>query len=371
MATTTRTSASPALPWHKAAIAKIEAFDQEYISKIPHIYDCFSQRTRTYCDGKCSDFTSKLTTLFSPLTHLNDWLNQDELNLIDEAWKAYAVFLVKLPLRAVRNIVQLLTLTVHALLYTMIHPAKAGIKLAIVLIQLIKALTQPETWTKMGAGMLGATLGQAAIGNSLAPIGLIVGATLLGVGLCGGVVQTLVKQRQNSLAADLKAMLSQHLKQLPEAFLTGFLMGLIFGAITKARNTIEQQHYKDHLDTIEKNKLAYAQQNSPAGGHTTHDLPSGNTVVKDVNTVISDVQVHGDTVTWTSYQTIKSTHYIRVYPYTGPDSIRIIVSTARTADVARTLTVPFHFSSFNPSSLAHHVVTGAVGATGGASLKKS
>jgi|SRR5690242_8836632 len=344
-------SSRVSLSWNELAISKVQEFDRNYVSKIPHIYDCFSQKTRTYLETKPANFSAKYTATFAPLIRLNEWLLQDEFQK-SGALKSYAIFLVKLPLRAVRNVVQLPVTLIKALVYAITHPAKASIKLITTLISLLHALTQPETWSKMGVGILGATLGQTIVGNPLAPLGLIVGSALLGAGLCGG-----------ALMKDKK--ISDQLKQLPEAFLTGFLMGLVFGTVTKVRNTIEQNHYKQHLSNIEKNKLAYAQQHSPAGGRYMHYTRSGGAVVKEVNPVISNVQVNGDTVSWTTHSTIKTTHYIPVYPYT-PASLRIIVSTTRSAEVAKSLTLPFHFSSFNPSSLTHHAAVGAVGAAGGA-----
>jgi len=345
------------LAWNELAVSKIERFEQDYINKIPHIYDCFSQSTQAWLETKVATCSSTFAKMLTPLANLNAWLATDELQQTENtALKAYGIFLLKLPLRAVSNIIKLLINILTAVGYTLVHPVKALGKLAIVLVNLIKALTEPDTWSKMGAGILGATLGQAAVGNPLAPIGLIVGATMMGIGISGAILDALLKKKEVSTA------LFNQFKQIPEAFLTGFLMGLLFGAINKARNAIEQQKYQEHLKELEKNKWTYAQQNSPQAGRVVHNLPSGGAVERVSNTFISNVQVQGDSITWTQYQSIKTTTYIRVYPYTGPDSIRIITSITRTPEIARTLSVPFHFSFFNPSSLAQQATVATAGA---------
>ncbi len=192
------------LPWNELAISEIDKFDRNYISKFPHIYDCFSQKTRTHLETKSANFSAKYRATFVPLIRLNEWLLQDEFQK-SGALKSYAIFLLKLPLRAIRNIVQLPVTIVKVIVYAITHPAKACIKLITALIYLLHALTQPETWSKIGVGILGATLGQAVVGNPLAPIGLIVGSALLGAGLCGGALM-----KDKKIIDDLYPRLSLH-----------------------------------------------------------------------------------------------------------------------------------------------------------------
>jgi len=219
-----------------------------------------------------------LEQAFAPIKKLNDWLNEDEFNRLQpwtQAIQSLAIFLAKLPLRAVRNILNMLINIVRAAVYAVSQPLQTTTKLAKMLVLLLKALMEPGTWSRMGAGMLGATLGQAALGNPLAPIGLIIGGAMLCGGLCAGALVTAIKYRheEGCLAEVGKAIFLQ-LKQCPEAFLTGFLLGLMFGAIRaqqhkatqaqqqRVHDAIEQQRYQEHLKEIEANKLAYAEQNT-------------------------------------------------------------------------------------------------------------
>ena len=121
---------------------------------------------------------------------------------------------------------------------------------------------------------MGAGLGQLALGNPVASIGLIIGLAMLAVGLSAGLIKCLITMERNAgnkkLCTQAEERLHKQLFELPEALLTGFLFGLMFGGI-------QQADYKKHLPEIEKNKYAYAKQ------HT--------------NLRITDVQVDGHTMT--------------------------------------------------------------------------
>ena len=175
----------------------------------------------------------------------------------EAALRALGIFLAKLPLRVARNILTMLFNIVKEALYTVAHPMKATMKLARMIVHLLKALTEPETWSKMGAGVIGGALGQLALGNPLAPIGFIIGAAMLCGGLLfGAVVAAINNSHEESPFREVGKQILKQLKQVPEAMLTGFLIGLMFGAIQKA-------DYNKHLQEVEKNKMTYAKQTLP------------------------------------------------------------------------------------------------------------
>lgn len=118
------------------------------------------------------------------------------------------------------------------ILSSVAHPAEAAFKIAKMLVQIAHELTKPETYTKTGIGMLGASLGQAAIGNPFSMIGIGIGIALLAVGLSAEMIVAAYKSDRKFDAAF--AVFVNCLKKLPEQLLTGFIMGLIFGGIQKA-----------------------------------------------------------------------------------------------------------------------------------------
>ncbi len=70
------------LSWNEIAVAEVEKFEQDHISKIPHIYDCFSKNIKTNMEGRVANFSLMLRKVFTPLISSNEWLNQDELQQI-------------------------------------------------------------------------------------------------------------------------------------------------------------------------------------------------------------------------------------------------------------------------------------------------
>ncbi len=117
----------------------------------------------------------------------------------------------------------------------MSHPLKALNHLAHLIVSLIYELSKPETWSKMGAGMMGAGCGQALVtGNPLSVIGLLVGSLMLSTGLCFGALKAAFNAEKGEKLSKAKAQALSQLMQLPESFLTGFFMGLLVGGIQRA-----------------------------------------------------------------------------------------------------------------------------------------
>lgn len=183
---------------------------------------------------------------FAPLEKFNTWLNDNGQG----AWyKQLATFLVKLPMRAVRNIVQTLYSLIKGLVYFCVHPVKAMHKFVDTLGKLMDALGKPETWTKIGAGMIGAGLGQAAIpGNPLFVISVLLGAVCLFGGLTVSAIDAALDAKKGSKMNAAWQTIVEQAKALPEALLTGFCSGVIVAAIQYPANV--------RAATVANNRLA-------------------------------------------------------------------------------------------------------------------
>lgn len=173
---------------------------------------------------------------FKPLEKFNEWIDS---NGKGEWYKQLATFLVKLPVRAIRNIVSMIYNIIKYLCYAAVHPLKALEQLVDKFNDLIEALTKPEVWSKIGAGVIGASLGNAAVsGNPVSVIGFGIGIAMLIGGLSVGTISEILTAKKGEGRQAAKAYLWERAKELPESMLTGFMMGLMFGGIQRAA----QQH---------------------------------------------------------------------------------------------------------------------------------
>ncbi len=230
--------------WDARAIRKIDSWGKQFsqgmetgANEINQFFKELHPKDALDRLGNKIEILLKQAQDLTGLTKLNAWLDKNEFReQYDHALTAVVIFLAKLPLRTARNILSLLMNIIRAAVYTVVHPMKATVKLAKLFIELLKALTLPDTWTKMGAGVVGATLGQAAVGNPLAPIGLIIGAAMACGGLCAGALAAAIRNKSksgNEILAAVGDELLRQIQQIPEAMLTGFLMGLMFGALNR------------------------------------------------------------------------------------------------------------------------------------------
>ncbi|MBS0655329.1 MAG: hypothetical protein JSR46_06110 [Verrucomicrobia bacterium] len=208
--------------WHDRAISQLDAWEYALDEKIPNFP----------IQDKIDSFGRKLKEEFAPLTAFNTWLDS---NGDGAFFEQLATFLVKLPARVVRNIVEVLYNIVHTAIYAAVHPLKALNQLAKLLVTLVYELTKPETWTMIGAGMVGAGAGQLAVtGNPLSAIGIGIGGALLIGGLSVGALQAALEAEEGKRGEAALKNLELQAKEIPEAMLTGFCMGLLIGAISKA-----------------------------------------------------------------------------------------------------------------------------------------
>lgn len=220
----------PTKNWHERAITYLNGIDDK-LNEIPNLP----------IQNKLDQIGSYIETKFASLTKFNDWIDSNG----EGAWyKQLAIFLVKLPMRAVRNILKLLYNIIKGFVYACVHPLKALNNLAKMLVNLARELTKPETWSKLGIGMIGASLGSAAVtGNPLSVVGFGIGIAMLIGGLTVGSVKAALGAEQRKFEA-VKNHLWEQGKELPEVFFTGFILGLIMGGIQKAGERSEQATFR-------------------------------------------------------------------------------------------------------------------------------
>lgn len=168
---------------------------------------------------------------------LNVWIDTNDFG---KWYINLTAFIIKLPIAAIRNIVRLAYNIIKGTIYAFVHPLKALNNLAHIFINFIESLLVPATYTKMGAGIMGAAAGNAIYG--FGPhniIGLAVGGSLIGIGLISGAIKSGIEAEKGEKLEAIKKELWDQIKCIPECALTGFIMGLIFGGIQKAANPPE------------------------------------------------------------------------------------------------------------------------------------
>lgn len=206
--------------WHKRAITKINEYQDKILPHIPGVTaaDAFAKRI----DDQFKDIVEKLRGhLKKDFKH---WL------------KDLAFFVATLPAVAAINVIEAIYNMIAFILSTAAHPAEAGFKIAKMLVNFANELTKPESYTKFGAGMLGAALGQAAVGNPWSVVGIGLGIALMAVGLTAEAVLAAYRAENGKKWAAAEAAFCNRIVELPVLLLTGFYMGLIFGGIQKAAN---------------------------------------------------------------------------------------------------------------------------------------
>lgn len=203
------------LNWKERSIEQIDKWDERLEEIIPNFF----------LQKKIDEWCLYVESLFSPFYEFNIWLNSNG----EGNWNMQlATFLAKLPIRSARNIFRLFYEVIQTTLYTTIHPLKAVNLLSKRLIQIIDELEKPESWAQIGTGTTGTLIGQCWIARS--PISII------GIGIAGAMALTGISIA--SLQASLKEQkgllkLKSLSTKLPETFLTGVLMGILTGSISK------------------------------------------------------------------------------------------------------------------------------------------
>ncbi len=225
------------------------------------------------------------------MAKFNSWLRDNGQG----AWYTQlATYLLKLPLRAACNVMHLLfnfiklAVKIAVCVPTQIamHPLKAPIKLAKLLVQLIHNLAQPETWSKIGMGLMGSSLGYAAIsGGSLGVITLGIGAALTIGGISLGTIKTALIADRRALWHDVKTYLLEQAKQLPEDFLTGFCTVMFLEGIHQVMRGIQKLHHANMYSIAKRNsRIAFSKEQVDAFYHK-HPYPHYDRIKYNNNSV--------------------------------------------------------------------------------------
>ena len=215
--------------WDQRIIAKIDHIDSRLESALPNFF----------FQTKIDKFFNMIKNEFAPLTKFNKWLDS---NGKGQWYKQLATLLCKLPIRAARNILKLMYTLAKAACYTVVHPLKATLKFAKLLVKLAKALSKPEVWTKLGVALIGASCGHAAIGNPLAVFGLAIGGLMTAAGLSLGALKAALQSEEPQKWKAAVANLVSQGKQIPETMLTGFFIGFLVGAIQSVPSVTSPSH---------------------------------------------------------------------------------------------------------------------------------
>lgn len=184
---------------------------------------------QSYPDRAGSAFTSHIV---EPLSTWNEkWLERP----IEGSFPfKVVILLVKAPICAVRNIVELFYSIIKNVFYACVHPIDAFFDLLMMLVDIIHTYVQIETASKSGAAMIGASIGQALIiGNPVSIIAASLGAFILLLGLTIGPLKAAVFADEGHRGEAALENLIQQLEKIPEMFFTGLLMGLFLGGIQK------------------------------------------------------------------------------------------------------------------------------------------
>lgn len=235
----TDASPVPAKGWHERAVTYLEEIDSR-LNEIPNLP---IQKTL----DSVGEYIEKK---FEALKPFKEWLETNG----EGAWyKKLALYLVKLPLRAAYNIINWLYKIIREVFCFIAHPLQGLNKIAKWLVELAHALSQPETWSQLGAGIVGISLGHAAIANPLSIPALIIGGAMTALGLSFSVLKAAVESAQGKKLEMIKKTLSKQAQEIPEAIVTGVLLGMILAGIQKCAEPSSQVQGNPKVVKVKKN----------------------------------------------------------------------------------------------------------------------
>lgn len=226
--------------WNAAALTVLNKWDDDLETQLPNFA----------IQNKIDKIGNLIAKHFAALDPFNKWLDDNGHG----SWpEQLAIFLAKLPMRAARNVVQLLYEIIKNILHSAVHPLKSLNHLAKLMVALATALTEPETWSRAGIGIIGTHLGQSVItGNPLSVISVGIGAALALSGLSLGTLKTAIIAQKGNRGQAVKQYISQMAKELPETALTALCIGFLLGGIQRI---LFRSQLKNHrISNIEEAK---------------------------------------------------------------------------------------------------------------------
>lgn len=274
-----REAATVQRPWQERSILHLENCEKRLDEKIPN----------SAAQNKIDALGRKIELKFAPLKKFNDRL---DCNGNGSWYKQLATFLYKLPIRAVRNIIRLIYNIVKSALYAAVHPLKAVLKLAKLFMLLTDELTKPATWSKIGAGVIGASVGHSFVsGNPFSVIAIGIGTAMVVGGFTAGAIKAALHAEHDARLQRVKDEILKQAIELPESALTGFFIGVITGGIQRVvqdihqaraeQNIQETDNYvrnllRDHPYSLERATKTF----DPATGKLTINIPLDANFVK-------------------------------------------------------------------------------------------
>lgn len=238
-------------PWHERAIKRIEDCEIALDRILPN----FGFQNRY--DKWMADINCEFKSADNPWNKFNAWL---EDNGHGKWYTQLASFLAKMPLKVARNIfrlfVNILKAAVCVPLDVLLHPMKAPLKLIKLLVVFARNLTHPETWTKLGIGIIGTSFANATCSsNPMGVIGIGIGAAMSIAGISIGTLKTALFAEKSDRWNNTKSYLVEQAKTITEDLLTGYCLGLFVYGIQKIiRSRQKARHnaeHKRHVKMIE------------------------------------------------------------------------------------------------------------------------
>ncbi|MFI5343664.1 MAG: hypothetical protein ACHQUC_05525 [Chlamydiales bacterium] len=216
----TQASSEITTDWRKRIIIQLNAWEVTLDKKMPNIF----------IQLKLDEMATYVRTRFAPLQKFKPWLDTQQEN---GSWVSnMALFLVKLPLRVAHRILDMLYKMISTALYALVHPIKALNHLVKQLIELSYILTENETWSVIGAGLLGTSLGNTLMtGTPLATIGGVIGSVMLMGGLTHEAFHAILESKKGEEFQAVNECFVSKGRLLVESALTGFCLGLLMGKI--------------------------------------------------------------------------------------------------------------------------------------------
>lgn len=177
------------------------------------------------------DFGAKIEELLAPVPQFNNWIQTRKA----ENWYGkLALILIKLPIHPLKNCIKIIYGIIKGVSYGFVHPLKASLDIGKLFVEFVYSLTRSETYTKMGAQTIGASLGQVVLSGGFGPhayIGLGIGGAMLLFGMIWGAIEAGMDPEEKHKVKGMTLALAEHLKIIPEGLIVGFLVSATFGAI--------------------------------------------------------------------------------------------------------------------------------------------
>lgn len=172
-------------------------------------------------------------------------------------YQRLGVALAKTPHRLGYNIMCHVYSILKALIYTAVHPIRSVHDAAAYFVNFLHSLTLPETWTKIGAGMVGVSLGYSLVGFPVSALGVGLGITLMATGIAYEAIRTAAKaQKGQKWQSVIDMLVDKHIQHVPLALTTGLFSGVYLGAAQKLMSIPTQAEVQQYVDSF-KNPYRY------------------------------------------------------------------------------------------------------------------